>query len=70
MLELPVGTARARKGAPDGRIEEEGSALQERVAAGYRELARRFPERIVLLPSDGSPDEVHAAVMARVARLR
>ncbi|MDX6645841.1 MAG: dTMP kinase [Miltoncostaeaceae bacterium] len=70
VLELPVGTARARKGAPDGRIEEEGAALQERVAEGYRELARRFPERVALLSSDGSPEDVHAAVMALVAALR
>jgi dTMP kinase len=70
VLELPVGTARARKGAPDGRIEEEGAALQERVAEGYRELARRYPERLVLISSDGSPEDVHAAVMARVAALR
>ena len=70
VLELPVGTARTRKGAPDGRIEEEGAALQERVAEGYRELARRFPERVALLSSDGSPEDVHAAVMARVMALK
>jgi dTMP kinase len=70
VLELPVGAARARKGTPDGRIEEEGAALQERVAEGYRELARRFPERVELLSSAGSPEEVHAAVIARVAALR
>jgi dTMP kinase len=70
VLELPVPTARARKGSPDGRIEEEGAALQERVAEGYRQLARRFPERVELLQARGSPDDVHAAVMARIAALR
>ena len=38
----------ARDGAPD-RIEREGIAFLERVDAAYRELAERFPERIVAL---------------------
>ena len=46
-----VGLARAG-GAPD-RIEAEGLDFQQRVAAGFAVVARRFPERVRLI--DGSP---------------
>jgi dTMP kinase len=65
VLDLPVDAARARS-AGDDRIELEGDRFQQRVAAGYRELAARFPERVVLVPAAGSVEDVHAAVMAEV----
>jgi dTMP kinase len=68
VLDLPVNDARTRRGGGD-RIEDEGDAFQQRVAAGYRELAERFPERVVLVSAEGSVDEVHAAVMAAVEPL-
>ena len=58
-------TAERRHAAPD-RIEAEGEGFQERVAAGYRELAERFPERVRLIPGDGDPQQVHARVMRAV----
>jgi thymidylate kinase len=48
------------------RIEDEGDALQESVAQGYREVARLYPDRVHLVPAAGSLDEVHARVMATV----
>jgi thymidylate kinase len=36
------------------------------VAAGYREIAERFADRVRLVAGDGSVDEVHARVMAAV----
>jgi dTMP kinase len=68
VLDVPVGAARGRAAGED-RIETEGDGFQQAVAAGYRELARRFPERVVLVPASGPVDEVHAAVMARVEDL-
>ena len=56
---------RAGRGSVD-RIEDEGEALQEAVAAGYREVARLFPERIALVSGAGSLDEVHTHVLAAV----
>ena len=60
----PAGAARA----PD-RIEAEGDGFQQRVADGYRELARRFPDRMRLVPGEGSVEEVHGAVMDVVGAL-
>jgi dTMP kinase len=61
-LLLRVSPARvaARYGGPPDRLEAEGLALQERVAAGYDELARRYPERIVTLDGELPVDEVAA----------
>ena len=64
-----VGLARAG-GDPD-RIEAEGLDLQQRVAAGFAALARRFPERVRLI--DGFRDvelvaaDVEAAALEAVA---
>ena len=47
------------------RLEREGAALQSRVDAAYRELAERFPERIVTIDGDRPPDEVAKEVYER-----
>jgi len=48
------------------RLEREDSAFHARADAGYRELAERFPDRIVVLDGTRSPDElaeeVHGAL--------
>jgi len=55
-------------GAHD-RLEREDDAFRTRVAAGYRELASRFPERIVpldaTLPPDVIAEEVYGALRVR-----
>jgi dTMP kinase len=64
-----VGLARA--GGGGDRIEAEGLAFQERVAAGFAALARRWPERVRLV--DGFRDvdlvaaDVEAAALEAVA---
>jgi dTMP kinase len=40
------------------RLEREGAALQAKVDAAYRELAQRFPERIVTVDGDRSAGEI------------
>jgi dTMP kinase len=42
-------TSVARLGDRPDRLEREGASFRAAVAAGYREVAERFPERIVLL---------------------
>jgi dTMP kinase len=42
-------TAAARLGDRPDRMEREGASFRAAVAAGYREVAERFPERVVLL---------------------
>ena len=62
LLEVSPDHAVARAGGPPDRLEAEGRDLQRRVAAGYDELARRFPERIVALDGERPPDEIAAQV--------
>lgn len=69
VIDTPVGAAAWRRSAAPDRIEAEGAGFQGRVAAGYRELGERFPERVRLVAGDGSVEEVHARVMAAVGPL-
>jgi dTMP kinase len=61
LLPAPEAIGRSR-GRPD-RIEREGAAFLARVGDAYRELASRYPERIVCL--DASPP---AEAVARTVR--
>ena len=69
VIDLPVDVAAGRRCAGPDRIEAQGAGFQGRVAEGYRAVAGRFPERVALVPGEGSPEQVHAAVMARVEAL-
>ena len=44
------------------RLELEGTALQAKVDTAYRELAERFPERIVTVDGDRPPEEINAEI--------
>ncbi len=50
----------------DDRFEAEGLIFQQKVAAAYDDIARREPERVVVIDGTGSPEEVHGRVMAAV----
>jgi dTMP kinase len=69
VLDVPVDVAAERDTGPDDRIESEGHALQEAVAAGYRQLAVRFPGRVAIVSGVGSVDDVHARVVELVEAL-
>jgi dTMP kinase len=69
VIDTPVAVAAERRCAGPDRIEAEGDGFQQRVADGYRELARRFPRRVRLVPADGDRQTTHRAVMAEVAAL-
>lgn len=69
VIDMPPAAAAARRGARPDRIESEGDGFLARVAEGYREVAARFPERVVLVSGEGSIDDVHARVMATVEEL-
>jgi dTMP kinase len=67
VVTLPVAAAAARRGGVRGdRIEAEGSAFQELVAAGYREVAGRFPQRVTVVDGAGDAAAVAAAVLSAV----
>ena len=58
-----VGLARAES---DDRFEAEGVVFQQKVAEAYEDIARREPHRVVVIDGNGTPQEVHAKVMAVV----
>lgn len=66
LLLLDPGRAPARLTGEHDRLEREGDEFRARVDAGYRELAARFPERIVVLdgsrPADELAEEVHGSL--------
>jgi dTMP kinase len=51
----------------DDRFEAEGVAFQEMVAGAYEEIARREPDRVVIVDGSGTPGEVHGRIMELVA---
>jgi dTMP kinase len=52
------------------RFEEEGIELQRLVAEGYDEVARRHPDRVLVVNADGDRDTVHAAVLGALRAVR
>jgi dTMP kinase len=65
LLLLDPGVATGRHVEPD-RLEREGTALQAKVDAAYRELAERFPDRIVTIDAAGEPDDIAREVRERL----
>ena len=57
--------ATGRHVEPD-RLEREGAELQAKVDAAYRELAVRFPDRIVTIDATGDPEEIAKEVRERL----
>jgi dTMP kinase len=57
LLVSPHDASVRASGRPD-RIEGEGRAFLEQVDQAYRDLAERFPDRIVALDGEGEPAEV------------
>ncbi|HVA21213.1 MAG TPA: dTMP kinase [Candidatus Micrarchaeia archaeon] len=71
LLDLPEGRAAGRlgRGRPLDRIEQATSGGDGRIREGFRELARRFPDRIVVVDADRPPSMV-AARCLELVRLR
>jgi dTMP kinase len=65
LLLVDPEVAASRAGATD-RLEREGVDLQAKVDLAYRELAARFPERIVVVEASGQPDEIAREVRDRL----
>ena len=69
LLELEPSEVASRIQRHHDRLEREGDDFRERAAAGYRELAERFPDRIVVLdatlPPDVLAEEVYGALRIR-----
>jgi dTMP kinase len=65
VLLLDPDVATGRQIDPD-RLEREGTELQAKVDAAYRQLAQRFPERIVTIDATGSAEEIAREVRERL----
>jgi len=69
LLLLDPATAPGRLTGDHDRLEREGDDFRARVDAGYRDLAARFPERIVALdgtlPAEELAEEVYGALRVR-----
>jgi dTMP kinase len=65
LLLLDPAVATGRQADPD-RLEREGTELQAKVDAAYRELAARFPERIVTIDATGAPEAIAKEVRERL----
>jgi dTMP kinase len=73
---LKIGLERARRrndrhtaqnGADEGRFEQEEDAFFRRVWEKYHEIARREPQRVVLIEGNLGIDEVHEQIVEAVA---
>ena len=66
LLELPRDVAAARLDGTADRMEAEADPFHASVAAGFADVAQRFPERVVVVDGSGPPDDVAARVQAAV----
>jgi dTMP kinase len=64
LLLVDAPTAAGRMNRDRDRIERESLAFQERVDAAYRELAERYPERIVALDGSLAPETLAQTIHA------
>jgi dTMP kinase len=60
----------AAEGRAADRFEGEGLTLQKLVAEGYEAVAARHPDRVRVIEASADPDDVHAAVMQELAKVR
>lgn len=67
LLQLDPAAAAARMPAARDRLESEDGAFHARAAGGYRELAKLFPERIVMVDAALPADDLADAIARRVA---
>jgi dTMP kinase len=69
LIEIGLADAAARMGDDLDRIEREGDGFRARVAAAYRELAARYPDRYVTVDGTAAPEtiaeEIHGALRRR-----
>lgn len=63
-----LGLERASVRGGAARFESKGLAFHERLRAGFLEIARREPERCVVIDASATPETVFEAVSATVTR--
>ena len=70
-LDLPadVGLSRKKSQHEMDRMELNGDDFHSKVAEGYRELAAKFPERIVTIDATKSVEEVRDDILEAIKRM-
>jgi dTMP kinase len=66
VLDLPRDVAAGRLDGAADRMESEADQFHASVADGFAAVARRFPERVVVVDGSGEPEDVAARVQAAV----
>jgi dTMP kinase len=66
VLEVDLDTSAERVGHSPDRIEREGREFRQRVLDGYRIVAGKFEERVVLLDGTRPPAELHEEIRGRL----
>ena len=69
LLDVPPEVADTRRDREADRLESAGRDFHDRVAAGFRDLAGREPDRWVVADGTGTIGEVGARVAAGLARM-
>ncbi len=70
VLLLDAATAAERLGSERDRIEREEAPFHAALAEGYRDLARRYPDRIRVLDGSRPEDELAAEIWEELAGVR
>ena len=60
-------TAASRLGRKPDRLEREGAAFRGAVQEGYRAVAERFPQRVVVLDGEQPREEIAAHVREQLS---
>ena len=69
LLLAGVDESARRVGAGGDRIEREGDEFRARVDGAYRELAQRFPDRIVAVDATGKPHKIAERILGELRQL-
>lgn len=67
-LEAEVGLARKKNQAELDRMERESVDFHKKVVAGYRELADRYPERILKVDATLQVQEIHDIIVTNIEK--
>lgn len=67
IFDLPTEIAAARLSRKLDRFEQEDADFHHRVRQGYLEIAKKEPERCVVIDAAGSPEEVAGKVLKEVS---
>ena len=68
VLDVDVATSQARVGSEKDRMESAGIEFFERVRQGYLEIAKQEPERVKVVDSKQSIQDIHKQILELVGR--